>query len=67
MHLPEVAAGMTSMTPTNLGTCHIPEIPTIMTTSGLGTGVRTPDLIRDPGILGMLLPGPGTLSMMDDS
>ena len=67
MHLPEVAAGMTFMTLTILGTYHIPEIPTIMTTSGLGTGVRTPDPIRDPGILGMPAPGPGTLSMTDDS
>lgn len=67
MHLPEVAAGMTSMTPTILGTCHIPEIPTIMMTSGLGTSVQTPDPIKDPGILGMLAPGPWTLGMMDDS
>lgn len=64
MHLPEVAAGMTSMTPMILGTFHIPEIPTIMTTSSLGIHVVTPDPVSDPEILGMLASGPGTLSMM---
>lgn len=67
MHLREVAVGMTSMTPTILGTCHIPEIPTIMTISGLGIHVLTPDPDSDPAILlGMLASGHGTLSMMGD-
>lgn len=66
MHLQEVAAGMTSMTPTTLGTCHIPETPTITTISGLGIHVLTPDPVSDPEILGMLASGHGTLSMMGD-
>lgn len=53
-------------TRTILGTCHIPEIPTIMTTSGLEIHVLTPDPVSDPEILGMLASGQGTLSMMGD-
>lgn len=64
MHLPEVAAGMTSMIP---GICHIPETPTITTTSGLGIGVLTPGPVSDPAIPGMLASGHGTLSMTGDS
>lgn len=65
-HLPEVAAGTTSMTPTTLGTRHIPEIPTITMTRGPGTAVLTPDPIRGPGILGMPAPGLGTLITTGD-
>lgn len=66
--LPEVEAGMTSTTPVIPGTCHVPEIPTIMMTSGPGTGLLTSDPVTsDPGIPGMLAPGPGTLSTTGDS
>lgn len=66
MHHPEVAAGMTSTIPVIPGICHIPETPTIMTTSGLGIGGLTPGPASDPAIPAMLTSGHGTLSMTGD-